>query len=88
MDPYDNNAGAKSVRRALQDLSAAAQPFDPLETTINTAIERVECLKRIVEARNAVKRAQLVLAHEEAEAEKLGAYTILPANLRPQAVAS
>ncbi len=80
MDPY--NTGPAGIRRS-DVIPAETAGNDPFETTINTALERVECLRRVVEARKALKRAQFVLAHEEAEAAKLGAYSVLPEAARP-----
>lgn len=70
----------------IRPLPADYHGNDPFETSINTAIERVEALRRVAEAQRAVKRAQFVLAHETAEAEKLGAFSLLPANQQPAAV--
>lgn len=78
MDPYNHATSA-----AARPLDIAAPAADPLESTINTAIQRVEALREVVKARDAVKRAQLVLQAAEAEAAKLGAYSILPEKFRP-----
>lgn len=76
LDPYNNTLP-----------TAQAKPgHDPFEITVNTAIQRVEALRAVVQAREGVKRSMVVLADAEREAMKVGAYTLVPEMQRPAQV--